>query len=56
MEEIKDAEQNNWAFPHEKSEKKGQCQKVNFVKKKNISYYIAFGHLNPFFNQFVVFG
>ena len=36
------------AFPYEKSEKKGQRQKVNCFLK-NMSNYSAFGHLNHFF-------
>ena len=44
-----------WAFPHEKSEKKGQRQKVNF-SLKNMSYYSAFGHLNHFFQPICGFG
>ena len=43
------------AYPHEKSEKKGQCQKLNF-SQKDMSFYSVFCHLNHFFNQFAVLG
>ena len=45
----------NWAFPREKSEKKGQRQKANFFLK-NMSHYSAFGYLNLFYQTFCCFG
>ena len=44
-----------WAFPHEKSEKKGQRQKVNFSLKTWVII-APLVLLTTFFNQFVVLG